>query len=57
MELVSVIGCYYVMDRDKCWEWIKLVYDFLVKGEGEVLKDVLSLVEKCYVIGEMDEFL
>jgi 2,3-bisphosphoglycerate-independent phosphoglycerate mutase len=35
IQLASVIGRYYAMDRDKRWERIKLAYDLLVRGEGK----------------------
>ena len=57
IELASVIGRYYAMDRDKRWERIKLAYDLLVNGEGEQTDDVLGLIEKRYAAGETDEFI
>jgi 2,3-bisphosphoglycerate-independent phosphoglycerate mutase len=33
VQLASIIGRYYAMDRDKRWERIKL-YDLLVNGQG-----------------------
>lgn len=56
-NLATVIGRYYAMDRDKRWERIKLAYDLLVKGEGEVTDDVKALIAKRYEAGETDEFL
>ena len=35
-SLATIIGRYYAMDRDKRWERIKLAYEGLVKGTGEV---------------------
>lgn len=55
--LVIVIGCYYVMDCDKCWECIKLVYDLIVKGEGEYSNDILVSMQVCYDDGQIDEFI
>ena len=57
IELASVIGRYYAMDRDKRWERIKLAYELLVNGEGEHTDDVLDLIEKRYAAGETDEFI
>jgi bisphosphoglycerate-independent phosphoglycerate mutase (AlkP superfamily) len=34
VQLASIIGRYYAMDRDKRWERIKLAYDLLVNGQG-----------------------
>ena len=35
-SLATIIGRYYAMDRDKRWERIKLAYEGLVQGTGEV---------------------
>ncbi len=57
VQLASVIGRYYAMDRDKRWERIKLAYDLLVRGQGEPTHDPLALVEARYAQNETDEFL
>lgn len=56
-KLVSVIGRYYAMDRDKRWERIKKAYDLLLKGEGEPTKDFIASVDAAYAKDETDEFL
>jgi 2,3-bisphosphoglycerate-independent phosphoglycerate mutase len=56
-ELVSVIGRYYAMDRDKRWERIKLAYDMLVSGTGNRTKDILASVEESYRNNVTDEFI
>ena len=57
VELASVIGRYYAMDRDKRWERIKLAYDLLVHATGEATTDILATVKQRYEAGETDEFL
>ncbi len=57
VRLASVIGRYFAMDRDKRWERVKLAYDLLVHGKGELCADPLSAVQKRYAAGETDEFL
>ena len=57
VELATVIGRYYAMDRDKRWERIKLAYDLLVKGEGEPTQDVIQTLEENYNNDITDEFL
>ena len=57
VEVASVVGRYYAMDRDKRWERIKLAYDLLVKAEGEPTKDILGTIQQRYAAGETDEFL
>ncbi len=57
VELASVIGRYYSMDRDKRWERIKLAYDLMVKGEGKPSTDILQSIEESYAEGITDEFI
>jgi len=57
VKIASIIGRYYAMDRDKRWERIKLAYDVLTKGEGEVTDDWSKVIEARYAAGETDEFL
>ncbi|MCR9286829.1 MAG: 2,3-bisphosphoglycerate-independent phosphoglycerate mutase [Bacteroidetes bacterium] len=57
VELASVIGRYYAMDRDKRWERVKLAYDLLVNGKGEKTDDVLFTLKARYEDKETDEFL
>lgn len=56
-KLASICGRYYAMDRDKRWERVKLAYDLLVHGRGEMTKDLDSLIESRYKAGETDEFM
>ena len=35
-SLATVVGRYYAMDRDKRWERIKIAYEALVQGKGEL---------------------
>lgn len=57
VELASVIGRYYAMDRDKRWERVKLAYDLLVHGKGEKTQDVIETMRARYAQDETDEFL
>ena len=57
VEVASVVGRYYAMDRDKRWERIKLAYDLLVEGKGEPTDDLLETIQQRYAAGETDEFL
>ncbi len=57
VELASIIGRYYAMDRDKRWERVKLAYDVLVNGKGKPTTDVLKSIEESYKNGMTDEFI
>jgi len=57
-KLVSVIGRYYAMDRDKRWERIRLAYDLIVKGIGEEYsQNIIKSIENSYNKGITDEFI
>ncbi len=56
-EIASVIGRFYAMDRDKRWDRVKVAYDLLVNGEGEVVANPAEAVEASYATGVTDEFI
>jgi len=55
--IASVMGRYYVMDRDNRWERVSLAYDTLVCGEGVNASCAVSAVEQSYNDGVNDEFV
>ena len=55
--VASVVGRYYAMDRDKRWERVKLAYNALVHGEGELVSDVVEGIQKSYANDVTDEFI
>jgi 2,3-bisphosphoglycerate-independent phosphoglycerate mutase len=57
VQLASVIGRYYAMDRDKRWERVKLAYDLLVHGKGKKSKDAVLSVLDSYKKKITDEFI
>ncbi|MEO5906314.1 MAG: 2,3-bisphosphoglycerate-independent phosphoglycerate mutase, partial [Saprospiraceae bacterium] len=57
IPVVSIIGRYYAMDRDKRWERTKLAYDLLVRGAGSPSHDLLSSMQSFYNEGITDEFI
>ncbi len=56
-KLATVTGRYYAMDRDKRWERVKLTYDALVEGKGELTSNVLKSIQKNYEENITDEFI
>ncbi|MEL6534710.1 MAG: 2,3-bisphosphoglycerate-independent phosphoglycerate mutase [Bacteroidota bacterium] len=57
-KLASITGRYFAMDRDKRWERVKLAYDAMVNGVGEVAtSDPLAAVEASYKADVTDEFI
>lgn len=57
VKLASVVGRYYAMDRDKRWERVKLAYDLVVNGLGEISQDVIKSVQQSYDNDVTDEFI
>lgn len=57
-KIVTVIGRYFAMDRDKRWDRTKLAWDAIVFGKGEA-KDVLAseAVAEQYRNDVTDEFM
>tara|TARA_B110000037_G_C17125828_1_gene508048 strand:- start:2602 stop:4125 length:1524 start_codon:yes stop_codon:yes gene_type:complete len=56
-KIVSVIGRYYAMDRDKRWERVKLAYDLMVNAKGEQFNTALDAVLASYKNNVSDEFI
>ena len=57
IEIASLIGRYYAMDRDHRWERIKLAYDLLTKAKGEKTKSLIESIKASYQSGITDEFI
>ncbi len=57
-QIATVIGRYYVMDRDKRWDRIEVAYRTLVLGETEYsAADPVEAVKESYREGVTDEFV
>lgn len=57
IQLASMIGRYYAMDRDQRWERIRLAYDLLLYSKGEKTTDPVATLKEAYAHGTTDEFL
>jgi 2,3-bisphosphoglycerate-independent phosphoglycerate mutase len=57
IPVVSVIGRYYAMDRDRRWERTHLAYDLLVNGKGTATTDMVQAIKTSYDEGTTDEFI
>lgn len=55
--IVIVMGCYFVMDCDNCWEWVLIVYNVMINGIGLIVENVVQVIEVVYVDGVIDEFI
>lgn len=57
VELVTIGGRYYGMDRDKRWDRIDTAVKCMGNGEGKIFADPLDFIEKMYTKGLGDEFI
>ena len=56
-QIATVVGRYYIMDRDKRWDRVEIGMKGVVVGEGEESTDPVATIEERYSKGENDEFL
>ena len=56
-KIASVIGRFYAMDRDKRWDRVKVAYDLLVNGQGELTSAPATAVQASYDADVTDEFI
>jgi len=56
-QVATVMGRYYVMDRDNRWDRVELAYNALVLGEGETAECGICAVQNSYDKDETDEFV
>lgn len=55
--VATVIGRYYIMDRDNRWDRVEKGYNALLLGEGEHASSAIEAVKASYAKGETDEFV
>jgi 2,3-bisphosphoglycerate-independent phosphoglycerate mutase len=56
-EIATVVGRYYIMDRDKRWDRVEIGMKGVVLGEGEDSDDPIRTIKERYAKDENDEFL
>ena len=55
-QIVTVVGRYFAMDRDRRWDRTKRAWDAIVLGRGEIYKTSPSAaVDRQYSLGKTDE--
>lgn len=57
IQLATVIGRYYAMDRDNRWERVKKAYDLMVHHTGTKFDTTAQLFEHSYKSNITDEFI
>ncbi|MDX8352839.1 2,3-bisphosphoglycerate-independent phosphoglycerate mutase [Cognatiyoonia sp. IB215182] len=57
VEIVTVSGRYYAMDRDNRWERVEKAYRAMVLGDADALSDAVEGIATCYDLDQTDEFI
>ncbi|MDL2292698.1 2,3-bisphosphoglycerate-independent phosphoglycerate mutase [Acholeplasma sp. OttesenSCG-928-E16] len=57
MQVATVSGRYYAMDRDSNWDRLQKAYDAMVLGKGPHFKNALEGIENSYKESITDEFV
>lgn len=56
-QIATVIGRYWVMDRDRRWDRVEKAWKAMVLGEGRAAVQASQAVEEAYKEGQSDEFI
>src|SRR3984957_8316092 len=57
-KIITVVGRYFAMDRDRRWDRTKKAWDAIVLGRGDVCDSSPSeALERQYKLGKTDEFM
>lgn len=56
-KIATVCGRYYAMDRDNRWDRVKLAYEAVVDGRGELADTAEEATQDSYARGVTDEFI
>ena len=57
VDVATLTGRYYGMDRDRRWERTRLAYDAMVHGLGTPVEHPVLAIQAAYQVGETDEFI
>jgi 2,3-bisphosphoglycerate-independent phosphoglycerate mutase len=57
VQIASLCGRYWAMDRDQRWDRVERAYRLIVDGDGLAAADPVPAVEAAYARGETDEFV
>src|SRR5687768_2067825 len=57
VDIATLTGRYYGMDRDRRWERTRLAYEAMVHGRGNPVEPPVLAVQAAYQRGETDEFI
>jgi 2,3-bisphosphoglycerate-independent phosphoglycerate mutase len=57
VAIATVIGRYFVMDRDKRWDRVSQAYNAMVDGKGAAHATAAEAIKAGYAAGKFDEFI
>ena len=57
VDIATLTGRYYGMDRDRRWERTRLAYEAMVHARGNPVEHPVLAVQAAYQKGETDEFI
>ncbi len=57
VQIATVSGRYFAMDRDNRWDRVEKAYRAIVLGEGDTASSDMSTVERAYSADTTDEFI
>jgi 2,3-bisphosphoglycerate-independent phosphoglycerate mutase len=57
VDIATLTGRYYGMDRDRRWERTRLAYEAMVHAQGNPVEHPVLAVQAAYQRGETDEFI
>jgi 2,3-bisphosphoglycerate-independent phosphoglycerate mutase len=56
-RIATVVGRYFIMDRDNRWERVEQGYNLIVNGEGAEKADPVAALREYYEAEKTDEFI
>jgi 2,3-bisphosphoglycerate-independent phosphoglycerate mutase len=57
VDVATLTGRYYGMDRDRRWDRTRLAYDAMVHGIGTPVEHPVLAIQAAYQVGQTDEFI
>lgn len=57
VQVATVSGRYYAMDRDKRWDRVQLAFDAIMQGSPAGTLDPVAAIQASYDAGKTDEFM
>ncbi len=57
VSITTVMGRYFVMDRDKRWDRVSKAYATMAEATGERFADPMAVIRAAYAKGQFDEFV